>query len=915
VAEGKKLGFSGSDFEIGAKYHAHRAKQMFRIWEDVFGGNERLVKVIGGFHYGGAHYANLILSHENVYQEADAYATAPYFAYDYGGSKAEWVKITSPTEIFADMALEVEQSNKMTKEVADKVSSFGLDTVAYEGGQHMAPIFYWQTGTFYQNDDVLVNKLAWLNRQPQMYDMYQKHFDGWKAAGGRLNVTFSSVTDYGRYGSFGLLEYADQAYDKAYKYRSTLDWSKSHPRWWGQVEVGAPGEAEAVYASPSELKIIRTNKTGLAVGWAPPVPRLGTVIVQQVKQYEIFVDGLSVGTVAADVTQFEWSGLKPNLAYQIGVKAHYADGGMSGQVYTNGRTRPDLQTPRTPTGLSANAVEMDRFGLTWNASSDDVALAGYEIFLNGAKVGTTNQLTYEISGLVAATPYNVSVRAMDEAGNRSGLSIRLLVRTAVDTLAPSTPGQLYAMNVNSRSVSLYWTPSVDNGKMSGYEVFVGGQLLTTVRDTQYTVGNLVSAKGYSFTVRAVDLAGNRSSFSHLLNQTTTADLVAPSTPNGLRMLRARVSVGELDLVWERSHDEDVVAHYLVYRNGQYLMKTTQPRAVVSGLVAGQTYSFTLRAVDASGNQSVESTSVLASLTELQLLKVVNSHTSGATVVQYRLAKDSYVTVRLFDQDNKYVSTPLAKTWLKSGLRMVTIKYTGLSDGRYRYEIEAEHAVVERLQGTVLLDRQRPMINNMTSSNSVTNESHRRITTVTFSLSERAKIRAQVLDGKGQIVFILADNVVMRSGTNQLRWNGINHAGRIVEDGLYTLKLTAVDDGGLSSVAVSVQVRVDTMTPTMSGWKTSNAKLKVKGDNRFVVTFMLSEDATVEAKLFNCDNQFLMNLPAGTMKRGLNSISWNGRGKEGKYVVNGNYYVQVKAVDGSNKSSGNMKLEIATEVEF
>ena len=52
---GASSGFTGSDWDVQIKYHAHRAKRIFEIWQDVFGSDERLVKVFGGFHHGGVH--------------------------------------------------------------------------------------------------------------------------------------------------------------------------------------------------------------------------------------------------------------------------------------------------------------------------------------------------------------------------------------------------------------------------------------------------------------------------------------------------------------------------------------------------------------------------------------------------------------------------------------------------------------------------------------------------------------------------------------------------------------------------------------------------------------------------------------------------------------------------------------------
>src|SRR5580765_7231029 len=48
---------------------------------------------------------------------------------------------------------------------------------------------------------------------------------------------------------------------------------------------------------------------------------------------------------------------------------------------------PDTLAPSAPTGLSTSAVGQDAATLAWNASSDNVGVAGYRIFRDGSQVG------------------------------------------------------------------------------------------------------------------------------------------------------------------------------------------------------------------------------------------------------------------------------------------------------------------------------------------------------------------------------------------------------------------------------------------------------------------------------------------------------------------------------------------------
>lgn len=91
-----------------------------------------------------------------------------------------------------------------------------------------------------------------------------------------------------------------------------------------------------------------------------------------------------------------------------------------------------------------------------------------------------------------------------------------------DTQAPSVPGGLAVTGHSSSSVSLSWSASTDNVGVSGYEVYQGSSLATTVTGTSATVSGLSASTAYTFKVRAKDAAGNASAFGSTVSATTDA---------------------------------------------------------------------------------------------------------------------------------------------------------------------------------------------------------------------------------------------------------------------------------------------------------------------------------------------------------------------------------------------------------
>jgi chitinase len=89
-----------------------------------------------------------------------------------------------------------------------------------------------------------------------------------------------------------------------------------------------------------------------------------------------------------------------------------------------------------------------------------------------------------------------------------------------DTTPPSTPGNLRSTGTTPSSVSLAWNASTDNVAVTGYNVYRGGTLVTTVTGTTYTDTGRSASTTYTYTVRARDAAGNLSAASNQISATT-----------------------------------------------------------------------------------------------------------------------------------------------------------------------------------------------------------------------------------------------------------------------------------------------------------------------------------------------------------------------------------------------------------
>ena len=89
----------------------------------------------------------------------------------------------------------------------------------------------------------------------------------------------------------------------------------------------------------------------------------------------------------------------------------------------------DTEAPSVPAGLASSNLTSSSFDVSWNASSDNVGVTGYTVYLDGISQGTTSGTSYSFSGLTASTNYAVTVDAFDAAGNTSAQSSALPVST------------------------------------------------------------------------------------------------------------------------------------------------------------------------------------------------------------------------------------------------------------------------------------------------------------------------------------------------------------------------------------------------------------------------------------------------------------------------------------------------------
>src|SRR5215213_6512459 len=271
----------------------------------------------------------------------------------------------------------------------------------------------------------------------------------------------------------------------------------------------------------------------------------------------------------------------------------------------------DHQAPRTPTGLAITAVSTTSITLTWTASRDNVGVAGYGVYVNGARVASTTLRSYKPSSLTCGTTYKLGVDAYDAARNRSSVvSVLAATSPCLDATAPTAPANVHQSSWSQNGAGVEWSGATDNVGVAGYSIYRDGVPIATTQQSAAWVPNLVCGAGYSVSVEAFDAAGNHSPrTAAVVNTTSCADTTAPSAPRNLSVSGSTSST--ISVAWEASSDDRGVAEYRASLEGLDLRTTTGTNTSFSGLACGRSYLVKVVAADAAGNLS-PSASVSAS---------------------------------------------------------------------------------------------------------------------------------------------------------------------------------------------------------------------------------------------------------------------------------------------------------------
>ncbi len=198
------------------------------------------------------------------------------------------------------------------------------------------------------------------------------------------------------------------------------------------------------------------------------------------------------------------------------------------------------------TDRGANAIN-----LQVSSDSDHSSAAWTDLGNVNATEGGTNSQT------IALEATNVRLVRLVITSNHGGQYVGLAEVRFVpanfepDTEAPSKPTGLLASNITNTSVTLTWTASTDNRRVSGYDVYQNDVLKTSTSGTSATISGLTASTNYNFKVVAKDPSGNTSE-SDVINVRTKTFATAPCVAEKVTLTGSMVTGGANALVDEQA---------------------------------------------------------------------------------------------------------------------------------------------------------------------------------------------------------------------------------------------------------------------------------------------------------------------------------------------------------------------------
>jgi hypothetical protein len=352
---------------------------------------------------------------------------------------------------------------------------------------------------------------------------------------------------------------------------------------------------------------------GAAVTWTAPASNNSPITSYRVVINDTTVNNQSTVVTGSTATSYTAGSLTNGHAYTFAVAAINAGGAGPTSAASNAVT--PYGTPGAPASVTASPHDRSAT-ITWTAptNTNGAPVTGYTVTLtdsttpsNGGQTYTGNASTLScvLAGLTDGDSYLATVTATTAGGSASATSATFI--PAGPPAAPAAP----TVTAGLRQVAVSWTAPASNGAaITGYTVTAtdldtpgnGGQSCTAF-STNCTVTGLTPGDRYTFIVVATNTAGNSPPSPASVAAVPYAPPAAPTAPT------ATAGASSATVTWTApAANGSPIGSYQMYgtdftnsANSGLMCITADTSCIIGGLVAGDTYTFTIQAVNSAGS--------------------------------------------------------------------------------------------------------------------------------------------------------------------------------------------------------------------------------------------------------------------------------------------------------------------------
>lgn len=302
--------------------------------------------------------------------------------------------------------------------------------------------------------------------------------------------------------------------------------------------------------------------------------------------YKIYRDGQLIGTTKEN--SYTDDDIVNGVQYTYQISAFDKNGNES-TLSVPVRLRPEAMPPSAPTGVKTNPGNQ-YVQIIWNPNPEP-DLVGYFVYRDGIRLNAEpiQKTTYTDTGLENFVEYQYQVSAVNTADMESPRSAVVIgIPEDPDTTPPDPPTGVQT-TPGDREITITWAPNTEDD-LRGYFVYRDGKQLNKepIMETSYTDTGLRNGREYTYTIRAVDFAGNISDPSEPAKGTPEPPDSAPP-----ENVRARAGNSVVTVTWKEKKGADV---YIIYRDGEIIATVTGTEFIDEGVENGTTYEYRVSAL-------------------------------------------------------------------------------------------------------------------------------------------------------------------------------------------------------------------------------------------------------------------------------------------------------------------------------